>query len=204
MSGVLYYRSSCVRTLWSQPSSRPWSFTTEVTMRCSGSFHFRKWHHRPGKSSNLYHGSYSVIHMSQALCVWLITPRLSLINTRCNTPKRVTSWRDRSPRHCARVTQLFEETPQRWRAVGNIVSDLTGPRFEPQTSSSRDERATTRPTGRFPRLSFLFGFCLLVFRQAGPPQRVNYTKSKICVKCLSERQKTHCQSGNRTGNQQPL
>ena len=29
---------------------------------------------------------------------------------------------------------------QRWRAVGNTVSDLTGPRFEPQTSCSRDKR----------------------------------------------------------------
>ena len=30
---------------------------------------------------------------------------------------------------------------QRWQAVGNTVSDLTGPRFEPQISCSRDERA---------------------------------------------------------------
>ena len=42
----------------------------------------------------------------------------------------------------------FEEMSQRWRAVGSTVSDLTGPRFEPQTSRSRDERVTARPTGR--------------------------------------------------------
>ena len=36
---------------------------------------------------------------------------------------------------------------QRGRAVGNTMFDLTGPRFEPQTSRSRDERATARPTG---------------------------------------------------------
>ena len=30
----------------------------------------------------------------------------------------------------------FEEMSQWWRAVGNILSDLTGPRFEPQTSRS--------------------------------------------------------------------
>ena len=42
----------------------------------------------------------------------------------------------------------FEEMSQRWRAVGNTVSDLTGLRFEPQTSRSRDERVTARPTGR--------------------------------------------------------
>ena len=29
------------------------------------------------------------------------------------------------------------------------MSDLTGPRFEPQTSRSRDERFTARPTGQF-------------------------------------------------------
>ena len=41
----------------------------------------------------------------------------------------------------------FEEMSERWRAVGNAVSDLTGPRFEPQTSRFRDERVTARPTG---------------------------------------------------------
>ena len=45
-------------------------------------------------------------------------------------------------------TAPFEEMLQRWRAVGNTVSDLTGLRFEPQTSRSRDERVTARPTGR--------------------------------------------------------
>ena len=35
---------------------------------------------------------------------------------------------------------------QWWRAVGNTVSDLTGQRYEPQTSRSRDDRAAARPT----------------------------------------------------------
>ena len=52
----------------------------------------------------------------------------------------------------------FEEMLQQWQAiaaaaaaaaVGNTVSDLTGPRFEPQTSRSRDERISARPNGRF-------------------------------------------------------
>ena len=38
---------------------------------------------------------------------------------------------------------------QRFRIVGDTVSDLTGPRFELQTFRSRDERVTDRPTGRF-------------------------------------------------------
>ena len=45
-------------------------------------------------------------------------------------------------------TGLFEEISQRWRVVGNTVSDLTGPRFEPQTSRSRSKRATPQPIGR--------------------------------------------------------
>ena len=42
----------------------------------------------------------------------------------------------------------FREILQRWRASCNTVSDLTDPRFEPETSRFRDERVTARPTGR--------------------------------------------------------
>ena len=49
-------------------------------------------------------------------------------------------------------TAPFEEMSQRWRAVGNTVSDLTGLRFEPQTSRSRDERVTAQPTGNIFKL----------------------------------------------------
>ena len=41
-------------------------------------------------------------------------------------------------------TASFEETLLHWRAVGNTASDLTGPRFEPQTSRSRDESITAQ------------------------------------------------------------
>ena len=52
------------------------------------------------------------------------------------------------PRYCSgqHIVSL-DEMLQRWRAVGNTVSDLTGPRFKPQTCS-RDECVTARPTGR--------------------------------------------------------
>ena len=43
----------------------------------------------------------------------------------------------------------FEEMSPQWRAVDNSASNLTSPRFEPQTSRSRDERVTTRPTALF-------------------------------------------------------
>ena len=33
----------------------------------------------------------------------------------------------------------FEDILQRWRVVGNIVSNLTGARFEPQASRTRNE-----------------------------------------------------------------
>ena len=45
-------------------------------------------------------------------------------------------------------TAPFEKMSQRWRAVGNTVSDLTCSKFEPQTSRSRDERVPARPTNR--------------------------------------------------------
>ena len=68
--------------------------------------------------------------------------------TRCITPKRVTSLRDPSSHHCAGSTALFEEIRSGGGAVGNIVSDLTGSKFKPQTSRFRDERVTVRTTGR--------------------------------------------------------
>ena len=44
-------------------------------------------------------------------------------------------------------TASFEEMSQLSRAVCNTVPHLTGPRFELQTSRSRDKRVTARPTG---------------------------------------------------------
>ena len=46
-------------------------------------------------------------------------------------------------------TAPFEEMLLRWQVVGNTVPDLTGPRFEHQTSRFRDERVTAQPTDRF-------------------------------------------------------
>ena len=47
------------------------------------------------------------------------------------------------------TTAPFEEMSQQWLAVGNTESDLTDPRFEPQTFRFRDECITARPTGRY-------------------------------------------------------
>ena len=55
---------------------------------------------------------------------------------------------------CPGNTASFEEMLQWWRAVGNAVPDLTGPRFEPQTSRSRDERVTARPTALFSEIIY--------------------------------------------------
>ena len=41
-------------------------------------------------------------------------------------------------------TASFEQMSQWWPAVGNTVFNLTGLRFEPQTSRSRDECVTAR------------------------------------------------------------
>ena len=51
-------------------------------------------------------------------------------------------------------TAPIEEMSQRWRVVGNTVFNLTGPRFEPQTSRSRYERVATRSTGRSTSCSY--------------------------------------------------
>ena len=41
-------------------------------------------------------------------------------------------------------TTPFEEMSQRWQEVGNNVSDLTCPKFEPETFRSKDELVTVR------------------------------------------------------------
>ena len=45
-------------------------------------------------------------------------------------------------RHCALETSPFEKMLQGWRAVGDFALDLTGQRFEPLASRSKDERVT--------------------------------------------------------------
>ena len=42
--------------------------------------------------------------------------------TCCNTPKRVTSWRGPSPRHCARATQLLSK---KYRSGGEPLATLS-------------------------------------------------------------------------------
>ena len=46
-------------------------------------------------------------------------------------------------------TAPFKVMLPRWRAIGSTVFDLALSRFKPQTSRSRDERVTARPTGRY-------------------------------------------------------
>ena len=48
----------------------------------------------------------------------------------------------------APIEEMLQQMLQRWQVVSKTLSDLTGPRFESQTSRSRDERVTARPTGR--------------------------------------------------------
>ena len=67
---------------------------------------------------------------------------------RCNTPRRVTSLAGPiSASLCPGNAAPFKEMLQQWRAVGKTLFNLTGPRFEPQTTRSRDERVTARPAG---------------------------------------------------------
>ena len=50
---------------------------------------------------------------------------------------------------------------KRWRAVSNAVFDLTGPRFELQTSSFRNERVTA-PTTRSLKIDLNF-YCMKIY-----------------------------------------
>ena len=67
--------------------------------------------------------------------------------TRCITPKRVTSRRAHlrviAPAQNSSFRKNVAAVASRWQTV----SDLTGPKFKPQTFRSRDERVTVRSTG---------------------------------------------------------
>ena len=91
--------------------------------------------------------------ISRNACILLKLPKFASKNQifHCTcyiTPKRVTSLRRpiSASLHPGNTTH-FEEILPPWRAVGNTASDLTGSKFEPQTSRSRDERVTARPPG---------------------------------------------------------
>ena len=49
---------------------------------------------------------------------------------------------------CTGNTASFEEMVQRWRAIGNTVSDLIGLRFEPRAFRISNDCITTIPTAR--------------------------------------------------------
>ena len=68
------------------------------------------------------------------------------------------SLRDSSPRHCAYPgnTASVEEMPPQWRAVGNTMSALTGPKFELQISRSRNESVTARLTNQLSNKHFIY------------------------------------------------
>ena len=69
---------------------------------------------------------------------------------RCIAPERVTSWRGPFTRHCAWATKLLLK---KCRSGGELlaptVPDLTGPRFETQTSRPRDEHVTAHQLAFF-------------------------------------------------------
>ena len=54
---------------------------------------------------------------------------------------------------------------QRWRTIDNAVSDLTGLRFEPQTSHSRDERVAAWFSGFVSVFDSIDLYCRVAERQ---------------------------------------
>ena len=71
------------------------------------------------------------LNFETGLCYYIKT-NVTYYFTSCNTSKRVPG-----------NTALLVKTSQRWRAVGNTLSDQTGPRFEPQTSRSIETNQST-------------------------------------------------------------
>ena len=71
-------------------------------------------------------------------------------------------------------TAPFQEMSQRWRVADSTVSDLTGPRFEPQTSRSCEERVNAQPTGRF---------CVEVLVSNSKPGKLNTVLPTTSYRC---------------------
>ena len=65
-------------------------------------------------------------------------------------------------------TAFFEEILLLWQTTGKTFSDLTGPKFESQTSRSRDQRVTSRPVllEILKLTTFVFPIQLHAFKEA--------------------------------------
>ena len=72
--------------------------------------------------------------VAKRLIILLVKPNQIFHYTRCITPNHV-GLQGPSPHHCAGLYNAapFDQMLQRWRAVGDTMSDLTGPIFETQT-----------------------------------------------------------------------
>ena len=78
----------------------------------------------------------------------VLATKANLHYTRGIIPKRVMSGRAHL-RGLSPGQHSFEETLQRWRAVGDIVSDLTRRGIEPYTTRTDFVCLTSELTGRF-------------------------------------------------------
>ena len=76
-------------------------------------------------------------------------PKANLCYTRGSTPKRVT-WGGMHLRYLVPGQHSSEKTSQRWRTVGDTVSDLTDLEFEPHTSRTNSSVSTTKLTSVIP------------------------------------------------------
>ena len=84
-----------------------------------------------------------------------------------------------------RLHSSSEETSQRWRAVGDTSSNLTGPEIEPQTSSTDKDVVTPTSADFFEFLKnnislikIFFSECLEIYNCATCTIDVNLTSSE--------------------------
>ena len=95
--------------------------------------------------------------------------------SRDTTPKRVRRGRVQL-RYLAPGKHNFEEKSERWRAVGDTTSNLTGPVIEPQTSrTDRSGRGSLRPVQSLAFFQFLVSPKTVV-----PKLGVKYPRGVIC------------------------
>ena len=85
--------------------------------------------------------------------------------TRCTLPKRVTSWRGPSQRHCTLVTPFLL---RKCLGGGEPLA-----RFEPKTSCSKNERVTARPTGYARNFAYILQLKLIVVERSRKTMRLH-------------------------------
>ena len=78
----------------------------------------------------------------------------------------------------------FEEISKRWQAVGNTASSLTAPRFEPQTSRSKDERVIPLNQLAVAKVLTCFELKISIFLRLSSQNKSKHVQTKKTTFCV--------------------